>query len=276
MKKNSFRYILPSFFVGVLLFSSCSNIATSKEMPTIDTENNVTKIVIGAGSTFEPYTYIDANNQPAGYDVAVLKEIDNRLTQYEFTFESIELKNLLISLDADKVDIATQQFEKNPEREKKYLFTNEGFANYDKRIIVKKGRTDIKSIDDLAGKNVACGQGSNTASILEKFNQEHETDINIIYTTNSFSVQYDDIQNGRLDALVMSRRTYTKNNEAFGGGLGIVEDSLFSQSLAYFILQKDETQLRDDIDKTLKTMKEDGTLTTISKEYTGGDYNSEV
>ena len=36
----------------------------------------VRKVYVAVGATFEPYTYIDENNQPAGYDVAVLQEID--------------------------------------------------------------------------------------------------------------------------------------------------------------------------------------------------------
>lgn len=98
----------------------------------------VRKVYVAVGATFEPYTYIDENNQPAGYDVAVLQEIDNRLPQYEFQIENMELANISVALDAKKVSIGSQQFEKNPEREKKYLFTNEGFAAYNKRLVYKK------------------------------------------------------------------------------------------------------------------------------------------
>ncbi|MDR2137703.1 MAG: transporter substrate-binding domain-containing protein, partial [Synergistaceae bacterium] len=224
---------------------------------------------------FEPYAYIDENNQPAGYDVAVLKAIDERLPQYEFVFESLEFKNLLLGVDAGKLDIASQQFETNPEREAKYLFTTEGFANYDKRIVVKKGRTDIKSIDDLAGKRVSVGSGSNSAAILEKYNAEHpDTKIEIIYRASS-QVDYDNLVNDRADAAVMTRRVFNRTNEAFGGGLGIVEENLFSKSDAYFILAKKETRLRDDIDAALRELKKDGTLTKISIQYTGGDYTAE-
>ena len=98
----------------------------------------VRKVYVAVGATFESYTYIDENNQPAGYDVAVLQEIDNRLPQYEFQIENMELANISVALDAKKVSIGSQQFEKNPEREKKYLFTNEGFAAYNKRLVYKK------------------------------------------------------------------------------------------------------------------------------------------
>ncbi len=60
----------------------------------------VRKVYVAVGATFEPYTYIDENNQPAGYDVAVLQEIDNRLPQYEFQIENMELANISVALDA--------------------------------------------------------------------------------------------------------------------------------------------------------------------------------
>ena len=236
----------------------------------------VRKVYVAVGATFEPYTYIDENNQPAGYDVAVLQEIDNRLPQYEFQIENMELANISVALDAKKVSIGSQQFEKNPEREKKYLFTNEGFASYNKRLVYKKGRDDIHSIDDLAGKKVSAGQGSNTAAILETYNAEHDNKIDIVYSNGATSESiYDDVMNGRLDAIVATKKTFKKYNEAFGGGYDINEDSYFSESQAYFMLAQVEEQLRDDMDTALKAMKEDGTLTKLSIEYTGSDYNSE-
>lgn len=236
----------------------------------------VRKVYVAVGATFEPYTYIDENNQPAGYDVAVLQEIDNRLPQYEFQIEDMELANISVALDAKKVSIGSQQFEKNPEREKKYLFTNEGFASYNKRLVYKKGRDDIHSIDDLAGKKVSAGQGSNTAAILETYNAEHNNKIDIVYSNGATSESiYDDVMNGRLDAIVATKQTFKKYNEAFGGGYDINEDSYFSESQAYFMLAQGEEQLRDDMDTALKAMKEDGTLTKLSIEYTGSDYNSE-
>ena len=60
-----------------------------------------------------------------------------------------------------------------------------------------------------------------------------------------------------------------------GVGYDINEDSYFSESQAYFMLAQGEEQLRDDMDTALKSMKEDGTLTKLSIEYTGSDYNSE-
>lgn len=253
------------FWVGIFVLALFAGSAAAE----------VRRIAVGIGNAFEPYAYIDEKNQPAGYDVAVLKAVDERLAQYEFIFESLEFKNLLLSIDAGKLDIASQQFESNPEREAKYLFTTEGFANYDKRLVIKKGRTDIKTIDDLAGKRVSVGGGSNSAAILEKYNVEHPNKkIEIVYRASS-QVDYDNLVNDRADAAIMTRRVFNRTNEALGDGLDLVEDSLFSESNAYFILAKKETQLRDDIDAALRELKKDGTLSKISIQYTGGDYTAE-
>ena len=253
------------FFAGILFSLSFAGGAFAAE---------VRQIAVGIGNAFEPYAYIDENNQPAGYDVAVLKAVDERLPQYEFVFESLEFKNLLLGVDAGKYDIVSQQFEANPEREAKYLFATEGFANYDKRIVVKKGRTDIQSIDDLVGKRLAVTNGSNSAAIAEKYNSSHDKKIEIVYE-GSNQVTYDNIVNGRIDAGVMTRRVFHRTNNAFGGGIDIVEKNLFSKSDAYFILAKKETQLRDDIDAAMKELKKDGSLSKISIEYTNGDYSAE-
>ena len=105
---------------------------------------------------------------------------------------------------------------------------------------------------------------------------EHDNKIDIVYSNGATNESiYDDVMNGRLDAIVATKKTFKKYNEAFGGGYDINEDSYFSESQAYFMLAQGEEQLRDDMDTALKSMKEDGTLTKLSIEYTGSDYNSE-
>lgn len=277
MKKNLSVRLFGGILAASVLLSGCQSAAGTVNAETPEADTDVRTVYVAVGATFEPYTYIDEDNQPAGYDVAVLQEIDSRLPQYEFEIENTDLANISVALDTKRASIGSQQFERNPEREKKYLFTNEGFANYNKRIVFKRGRTDITSIDDLAGKRVSASQGSNTAAILEKYNAEHQEQIETVYANGVTNESlYDDVMNGRLDAIVATRKSYQRYNDSFGGGYEINEQSLFSESDAYFMLAQGEETLRDDIDQVLKEMKEDGTLTRLSVEYTGSDYNSEV
>lgn len=141
------------------MMTACQNASSDKTQTVSGSESgagadDVRKVYVAVGASFEPYCYIDENNKPAGYDVAVLQEIDERLPQYEFVIENMELANISVALDAKKVSIGSQQFERNPEREKKYLFTEEGLANYNKRLVFKKGRTDETVFEPGAAKVV--------------------------------------------------------------------------------------------------------------------------
>ncbi len=42
----------------------------------------------------------------------LIKELDKRLPQYEFEFKTMDFGNLLLSLDAGKIDLVSHQMEK--------------------------------------------------------------------------------------------------------------------------------------------------------------------
>ena len=75
-------------------------------------------IVIGTGNGYKPYCYLDEQGNLAGYEIEVLKEVNRLLPQYRFELNQLEFKNILLSLEANKVDVGAHQFEKNADREK--------------------------------------------------------------------------------------------------------------------------------------------------------------
>lgn len=83
----------------------------------------VTKIVVGTGTAFPNVCFIDENGKLTGFDVELLKEIDKRLPEYEFEFQTMDFSNLLLSLETKKIDLVAHVMEKNPEREQKYALT---------------------------------------------------------------------------------------------------------------------------------------------------------
>ena len=125
----------------------------------------VRKVYVAVGATFEPYTYIDENNQPAGYDVAVLQEIDNRLPQYEFQIENMELANISVALDAKKVSIGSQQFERiRKEKRNICLLTKD--LPLTTNILYNEKKEEMISIPlmILAGKKVSARSGKQHSS----------------------------------------------------------------------------------------------------------------
>lgn len=273
VRKNAIirRFVSLLLLVTVLaaLFSGCG----SRKQE----DDQVTTIVIGSGNSYEPYCYLDADGNPAGYEYAVLAAIDEILPQYEFEYQAIDFSNLLLSLDTGKVDLAAHQFEYTEDRAANYLFAEEPYTTYITYIGVLTGNTDINSLDDLQGKTVySRGARGADVAILQAYNDEHpENPINIYIVENaSYDEEVAALQSGVVDAITAPKRDVEKMNAAYGNGQDIIKivGDPVNNSKTYYLYQKDNTELREAIDGALRQLREDGTLSALSIEYLGADY----
>lgn len=234
------------------------------------------KVVVGTGNSYEPYCYLDDKGNLAGYEYEVLKAVDELLPQYEFEYKTSDFANVLISLDAGKIDIGAHQYEWNKERDEKYLFGKEPYTTYVTYLTVAGSRDEVKSLDDLKGKKVKSSSGSNSAYILENYNKEHKDNpIRVDYVNNSTDEEtITGLLNGVWDATIMTARDVDKLNKSYEKGspsIKVTGDPVQTSS-TYFVFAKDNTKLQEAVDGALKQLKENGTLAKISVDVIGGDY----
>nr|WP_314460374.1 transporter substrate-binding domain-containing protein [uncultured Clostridium sp.] len=237
-------------------------------------DSKVKKIVVGTGNSYEPYCYLDDKGNLAGYEYEVLKAVDDLLPQYEFEYKTSDFANVLISLDAGKIDLAAHQYEWNKERDEKYLFGKEPYTTYVTYITVAENHPDIKSLDDLKGKKVKSSAGSNTSYILETYNKDHKDNpIKIEYVNNSTDEEtITGLLNGVWDATVMTKRDADKLNKNYGKTALKVTGDPVQTSSTYFVFSKKDTELQGAVDGALKQLKKDGKLKQLSIDVIGGDY----
>lgn len=231
----------------------------------------VTKIVVGTGTAFPRVCFIDENGKLTGFDVELLRKIDELLPQYEFEFQTMDFSNLLLSLETDKIDLVAHVMEKNPEREQKYAFNAEPYAHWRNRIVVAKDNDSIKSLDDLAGKKVLTSATSAEAQILENYNKDHDSKIDIVYQSGQANDTVNQIVTGRVDATIAADFVVPVIDPQ--KQLKLVGDELSSDDVLY-VFRKDEADekaLSDAIDGAVKELKEDGTLGKLSTEWLGSD-----
>jgi L-cystine transport system substrate-binding protein len=236
-------------------------------------EDQVRTVIVGTGNAFKPYCYLDENGNLQGYEKAVLDAVDAKLPQYKFEYQTFDFKNILISLEAGKIDLGAHQFEVNPDRQAKFLYGAEPYTTFILRIVVKKGRTDIQSLADLHGKKVLVNEGSNDAYVVTEYNKANGNPIDVIVSSADQATQVKQIENGTIDAFISITRIVDSLNETYGDVLQTVGEPI-ATSNTYFIFGKDDTQLQQDIDRTLKELKADGTLARISTEIIGADYTT--
>ncbi|WP_088067192.1 transporter substrate-binding domain-containing protein [Gottfriedia luciferensis] len=239
------------------------------------TKAKVESIVVGTGTQFPKVCFIDKDGKLTGFDVELVKEIDKRLPEYKFNLKTYEFSNLLLSLETKKIDFVAHEIEKNPEREKKYLFNKESYAHWKNKIVVAKGNNSIQSIDDLKGKKVLTSATSAEAQILENYNKEHNNAIKIVYQNGGANDTVQQITSGRVDATVSADFVLSLIDPK--GELKTVGPAL-TEADVLFAFRKNDTKdqkLADAIDKVILQLKADGTLANLSKQWLGSDFTSD-
>ena len=234
-------------------------------------------IIVGTGSDSKLYCYLDEKGELAGFEIDVMKAIDELLPQYEFEFQIFDFKNILLALAAGKIDIGAHMYESNPERRKNYLFTEYGYNDFSKYIVVLKDDTKTQSLKDLVGKTAQAATGSATGAILQHWNEDHPNEqINAVLTsalTNEQVVAA--MKNGTYDAFFSNIPSFNQLQKEYGGIFRLVEEPI-STSASYFIFNLDNPQLKADVDVALKKLIDSGELARLAIKDLGSDTTQNI
>ncbi|TWT27053.1 transporter substrate-binding domain-containing protein [Planomicrobium sp. CPCC 101110] len=262
-------YLSASLFLllGVGALSGCS----SKEA-TSATGDQV--ILVGTQNDYPPFAFADEKNELTGYDVEVVKKIDEKLDGYTFEFVAVPWDSMFLALESNKIQAIADQVAKTPERQKKYLFTDESYFASQTVIAVEKGRKDIQTLEDLEGKKVGALAGDSYTLLLEEYNKKAAQPIDLKYSeSGNPSEILQDVQNGRIDAYVNDPIMINAVLEKNDLGVEVVGQPLVNDDMGIVLKQEEEgKKLKALIDPVLEELKQDGTLAELSKKWTGGEY----
>ncbi|MDR3171484.1 MAG: transporter substrate-binding domain-containing protein [Treponema sp.] len=243
-------------------------------------QTGVKTVVVGTGNKYEPYCYLDANGNLVGFDKAVSDEVDKRLEEYTFVYETFDFANVLVSLNTGKVDIGVHEFEENPERRKVYLYGEEGYNDYDSYLVVSASGpyATISSLDEIAGnKDAVLGvsAASNHEAFVKTYNSTHDANHQIAFETYSDDeIMHQNIASGRIIGRLSTIFDVERANALITGlDLKTLGDPVII-SKAYFIFRKDNAELQQAVDRALRQIKADGTLDKIKREVLDEYYNN--
>ena len=234
----------------------------------------VTTIQVGTMGTYSPFTYYDENNYLTGYDIEVVRKVEEVDPSLHFEFTSGDWESLYPGLDADKYQMLANQIAASDEKREKYYFTENSYHTAVSQLIVSGDNTDINSLDDLVGKTVGLTVGDGFFnSPIEEYNAEHGDVINIVYYQEDITVIMQDIINGRIDATVNDPAVAISKAEIQGLNVKVAGEPL-DQTPVYFVFKQDEAsaEIRDKIDAALTQLIESGELSELSIEWFGADY----
>ena len=153
------------------------------------------KLTFVGDDAFAPYRYIDTDadgkHKVVGLDIAIADEMASRLG-FTYTFEPQDFAATLASIQGNDTAF-TMAMSANEEREETYDFTR---GYYQPLVgVLTMGGDPIKSVQDLAGKSIAC----TTGTVQNKFITKVMPDADV-HTYDGGDQCLQEVLAGRIDA----------------------------------------------------------------------------
>ncbi len=262
-KNIFFRFIL---FISTLFIISVAYFANANEKSVVNNVNNYKQditLTMAMSNDFPPFDFTDKNNNNIGIDVDILDEITKR-TGIKFELKIMSFGSIIAAITTGKVDGAISGMTVTEDRKKNVDFTIPYYdANY--ALIVKKA-DNIKSIKDLHGHQVGSQTGTTMYDYLVDYNQtiNDYSEKLILSSIDGNSVGIQALRSGKLKGYLLEEL----QGEAFCAK---------HNDLSYILIKNDNgktaialqknSKYTAIIDKAIKQMLDDGTITNIINKW---------
>ncbi len=221
----------------------------------------------GFDKDFPPYSYIDDNGDTTGFDVELAQAVCE-LKGWEYVAVPVNWDAKDAELNSGSCDCIWSGFTKSPAREDSYCWSEPYSINT--QMIMVKEDSDIKTLDDLAGKRVGVQTGTSAYDMLETPEAEGgcaelaET-FGSVEVFDTYTIAVTDLQAGAIDAVAIDVTTgnFQMSNQS---GLRYLDEELGDEVYAIGFRTND-TELCDQVNEALKELAADGTMEEIGKKY---------
>ena len=227
------------------------------------------KLTFVGDDAFAPYRYIDtdadAKHKVVGLDIAIADEMASRLG-FTYTFEPQDFAATLASIQGNDTAF-TMAMSANEEREETYDFTR---GYYQPLVgVLTMGGDPIKSVQDLAGKSIAC----TTGTVQNKFITKVMPDADV-HTYDGGDQCLQEVLAGRVDAYLCDGAEGQSMRDANEGlVLGLLDRSETKDYVGvYRVMATKGASFVGAFDACIAEMLEDGTIDGYISQYVGEDF----
>lgn len=220
---------------------------------------------VGFDQDFPPMGYIGDDGEYTGFDLTLAKEVATRLG-LEFVPQPIAWDSKDMELESGNIDCIWNGFTMNG-REDNYTWT-EAYMN-NEQVFVVLADSDLQMVSDLTGKVVAVQVDSSAEAAL-KDDPGLVAKFGTLQTVPDYNTALQDLQMGAVDAVAMDSIVAGFQIEQRGDGFRWLDETLSAEQYGVGF-KKGNTELRDQVQKTLEEMAADGTLAKISEEWFSKD-----
>ncbi len=236
----------------VLTLSACGSAADKGDSVTV--EKGV--LTMATNAYFPPYEFYEGDTI-VGIDAEIAQAVADKLG-LTLKIEDMEFDSIITAVTTGKADIGLAGMTVTDERKKNVNFSDTYATGV--QVVIVPEDSEIDDIDDLKDAKIGV-QLSTTGDIYctDDFGSDHVEE----YNKGNDAVMA--LKSGKVDAVVIDNepaKSFVEANE----GLKILETEYVSEDYAAAI-NKENTELLDQINKALSELKAEGKLDEIISKY---------
>ncbi len=267
LKTTKTVYVLISICVCSLVadtaFRSIAGQARAEESTVADSSlsdiKERGKLVVGVDIPYGVMEFYDASGKPVGIDMDIANEVAARIG-VAMAVNTMPFSELFDALESGEVDVVISAVTITPERQETMLFSVP-YLNAGMSIAVRKDNVDITSLENLNDKRVGVLKGTIGEELIL---QSEYIDPSLVTSYEKNDERLQDLSDGTLDAIVV--HFLIKDLPS----LKLVGEPL-SESYYGVVTRLNDTALMNEIDKTLRELKRNGTLNEIKQKYVNAE-----
>jgi len=228
------------------------------------------KIVVGSDIAYAPMEYYDTDGTTVlGLDKDLTDALSEQLG-VSFEWNNATFDGLITQLKSDRIDVAISGMSDTPERQKEVDFVD--YYQAGAMLLVQKGNPEgLKSMADLCGQTVAVQRGTTQEGYAQEQSKTCESDGKQPIKLLSFDRETEamlQVKSGRAVSGMQDYPVAAYNARTSGGGndFEVVGEQIQAGPLGIAV-SKDNTELRDALQKALQAVIDDGTYEKLLKKY---------
>jgi polar amino acid transport system substrate-binding protein len=241
--------------------------AGTESTQTASKESGRTQLIVGFDAEFPPYGYMDDKGEYTGFDLDLAQEVCDR-NGWKLVKKPINWDAKDMELNSGSIDCIWNGFTITG-REKDYTWTDPYVDN--SIVVVVREDSNVKKLDDLAGKVVAVqSDSSGLTALTSKDNNDKNlalaASFKELQQVADYNTAFMNLESGAVQAIVLDIGVAKYQVNSRGDKFKILEDKLSTEQYGVGF-KLGNTSLRDKVQETLYEMVADGTLGAIADKY---------
>ncbi len=228
---------------------------------------------------YYPYDYTTEDGGDDGYEIAVLKAVDELLPDWEFEYAGTTNDDLLLGVESGNYTGGVKGIWWTADREETYLFPEHYIGASVTGITFRAEQadeiTDFESFASVSGKLAPLSPNNAQYTIVENYNKNHpDNPVDLIASESWTTAEaYTWVLEGRYDAKFDIRTSYEENVVAEDGEYHEYADQLayvpYEAIPIWVLFNRDQQELADAFDGAFEQLEEDGVIDDLQQEYFG-------